>query len=61
MKKFRLQRGRHMLSRLKKLLLMAKLTTLLILISFMQISAKVSAQAGKLDLKVKKRFNIRSI
>ena len=53
MKKFRLQRGRHMLSRLKKLLLMAKLTTLLILISFMQISAKVSAQAGKLDLKVK--------
>ena len=53
MKKFRLQRGRHMLSCLKKLLLMAKLTTLLILISFMQISAKVSAQAGKLDLKVK--------
>ena len=32
---------------------MAKLTTLLILISFMQISAEVHAQAGKLDLKVK--------
>ncbi|MCG6189383.1 TonB-dependent receptor [Maribellus maritimus] len=32
---------------------MAKLTILLILISFMQISAKVYAQAGKLDVKVK--------
>ena len=53
MKKFRLQQGRYVLSPLKKLLLMAKLTTLLILISFMQISAEVSAQAGKLDLKVK--------
>lgn len=34
---------------------MAKLTTLLILISFMQISAKVYSQSGKLDLNVKDR------
>src|SRR6056297_2190985 len=53
MKKIRLQQGRYEFSPLKKLLLMAKLTTLLILISFMQVSAEVYAQAGKLDLKVK--------
>lgn len=53
MKKIRLQKWRYEFSPLKKLLLMAKLTTLLILISFMQISAEVYAQAGKLDLKVK--------
>src|SRR6056297_1785778 len=52
MKKIRLQQGRYAFSPLKKLLVMAKLTTLLILISFMQISAEVHAQAGKLDLKV---------
>lgn len=33
---------------------MAKLTTLLILISLMQVSAKVYSQAGKLDLSIKK-------
>jgi len=34
-------------------MLMAKLTTLLIFLSFMQISAKVYSQAGKLDLNIK--------
>lgn len=53
MKKSRLLWERNEFSPLKKLLLMVKLTTLLILISFMQISAKVYAQAGKLDLKIK--------
>ena len=53
MKKISLEKERYVFSPLKKLLLMAKLTTLLILISFMQISAKVYSQVGKLDLKVK--------
>lgn len=53
MKNFEVQRECYIRSSLKKLLLMAKLTTLLILLSFMQISAKVYSQAGKLDLKVK--------
>jgi TonB-linked SusC/RagA family outer membrane protein len=52
MKNFEVQRECYIRSSLKKLFLMAKLTTLLILISFMQISAKVYSQAGKLDLNV---------
>ncbi len=53
MKKFRLQKERYAYTPLKKLMLMAKLTTLLLFLSFMQISAKVYSQAGKLDLNIK--------
>lgn len=53
MKKIRLQREGYGLSLLKKLMLMAKLTTLLIFISFLQISANSYSQTGKLDLKLR--------
>ena len=53
MKKNRLQREGYRLSLLKKLILMAKLTTLFILINFLQVSASSYAQTGKLDLKLR--------
>ncbi len=53
MKKFRLQGEGYVYSLLKKLFLMAKLTTLFILLGLMQVSAKVYSQAGKLDLSIK--------
>ena len=53
MKKIKLQRGECVPFTVKKLVLMTKLTMLLILISFMQISAKVYSQEGKLDINVK--------
>ena len=53
MKKIKLQRGACVPFTVKKVVLMTKLTMLLILISFMQISAKVYSQEGKLDINVK--------
>jgi TonB-linked SusC/RagA family outer membrane protein len=53
MKKIRLQREEYKYSPLKKLMLMAKLTSLFIFISFLQISANSYSQTGKLDLKLR--------
>jgi type II secretory pathway component GspD/PulD (secretin) len=50
MKKFRLHGRGRAFPLLKKMLLMAKLTTLFILLSLLQVSAKSYSQSGRLDL-----------
>lgn len=60
MKKIDFQQVGYIFPPLKKVLIMAKLVMLFILVSFMQISAKVYSQGGKLDIQVK-NLSIREV